>query len=126
MTRPKVIYWNSQPSPYVVDRFNAVAANGNVQLEAWFDKERDSDRSWEVDPGQWEFPASYLPKARIGSLTLPFPDKELRSRACDVLITPMDRKAGVAAAVLGRVMSKRVASRTLPVFETWVEEDDQI
>jgi len=122
MARPKVIYWNSQPSPYVVERFNAVAANGNVQLEAWFDKERDSDRSWEVDPGQWDFPASYLPAARIGSLTLPFPDRDLRSRPCDVLITPMDRKAGVAAAVLGRVMSRRVAARTLPVFETWVKK----
>ncbi len=122
MTHPWVIYWNSQPSPYVVERFNAVAANGNVQLEAWFDKERDSDRSWDVDPGQWEFPASYLPKARIGSMVLPFPDSELRSRRPDVLITPMDRVAGVAAALVGRVISRRVASRTLPVFETWVKK----
>src|SRR5664280_829855 len=122
MTLPRVIYWNSQPSPYVVERFNAVAANANVELEAWFDKERDPDRSWDVDPGQWEFPASYLPKASIGSVILPFPDTELRSRRPDVLITPMDRRAGVAAALVGRVISRRVASRTLPVFETWVKK----
>jgi glycosyltransferase involved in cell wall biosynthesis len=122
MICPRVIYWNSQPSPYVVERFNAVVANGNVQLEAWFDKERDADRSWEVDPSQWRFPAVYLPKARIGPMLLPFPDKQLQNRRPDVLITPMDRRAGMVAALVGRVISERVASRTLPVFETWVKK----
>jgi glycosyltransferase involved in cell wall biosynthesis len=122
MALPRVVYWNSQPSPYAVERFNAVAANGNVRFEAWFDKERDSDRSWDVDPSHWEFPAQYLPTARIGSLLVPFPGKELWRARPDVLVTPMDRRAGAIAAIAGRSFSRRVTSRTLPVFETWVKK----
>ncbi len=122
MALPRVVYWNSQPSPYAVERFNAVAASGNVRLEAWFDKERDSDRSWIVDPSQWEFPARYLPTTRIGTLVVPFPDKELLRTRPDVLVTAMDRRAGAIAAIAGRSFSRRVTSRTLPVFETWVKK----
>jgi glycosyltransferase involved in cell wall biosynthesis len=121
MPRPLVIYWNSQPSPYVVARFNAVIENGNVDLRAWFDKERDSDRSWLVDPTTWKFPATYLPKAQIGSRVLPFPTPAMWSISPNVLITAMDRVAGVVAALAGRAVSDRVASRTLPVYETWVK-----
>ena len=120
MPGARVVYWNSQPSPYVVERFNAVVATGQVQLEAWFDKERDSDRSWDVDPDRWGFPAHYLPTARIGNLVVPFPGPELRGHRPDVLVTPMDRMAGMVAAVVGQSISRRVAARTLPVFETWV------
>ena len=50
MSRPKVIYQNNQPTSYLVDRLNVVVANGNTDVEAWFETERESDRSWAVDP----------------------------------------------------------------------------
>jgi glycosyltransferase involved in cell wall biosynthesis len=120
MPRPHVVYWNSQPSPYVVERFNTIVETGNLNFEAWFDKERDTDRSWNVDPSKWNFRGLYLPKARIGRLVVPFPDKKLLEQCPDVLITPMDRMAGALGALVGKAISRRVVSRTLPVFETWV------
>ena len=120
MSKPVVVYWNNQPTPYVVARFNAVAEKGKIDLRAWFDTEREPDRSWELDPSQWKFDATYLPKARIGPLVVPFPDSEMLKLRPDVLITPMDRIPGVIAALVGKATSRRVASRTLPILETWV------
>jgi glycosyltransferase involved in cell wall biosynthesis len=120
MSRPLVVYWNNQPTPYVVARFNAVTDNGNVDLRAWFDSVREPDRSWELDPAEWHFPTAYLPKARIGPLVVPFPDHAMLMPRPDVLITPMDRLPGAVAALVGRAISNRVTSRTLPVFDTWV------
>ena len=122
MSRPRVVYWNSQPSPYFVERFNAAAATGRFRLEAWFDRERDADRSWDVDPDHWQFPGHYLPPTRIANMVMPFPNRRLWDRDIDVLVTPMDRLAGAVAAVAGRAFSRRVTSRTLPVFETWVKK----
>ena len=121
MPRPLVIYWNNQPTPYVVARFNAVIDKGNVDLHAWFDTAREPDRSWELDPNEWRFQHSYLPKAHIGRHIFPFPDATLRQLAPDLLITPMDRIPGALAAFTGKALAARTASRTLPVYDTWVE-----
>src|SRR5664280_1092582 len=122
MARPIVVYWNNQPTPYVVARFNAVAEAGNLDLRAWFDTEREPDRSWELDPALWKFPATYVPRARLGPLVVPLPDSDMQGLHPDVLITPMDRTSGAVAAIVGKALSRRVASRTLPVFETWVKK----
>src|SRR5512133_1390879 len=59
--RPRVVYWNNIPSPYMVDRFAAVARRGNIDLEVWFTEEREPGRSWAVTPDHWQFRARYLP-----------------------------------------------------------------
>lgn len=122
MSRPKVIYWNNQPTPYLVDRLNAVVANGNTDVEAWFETERESDRSWAVDPSSWGFSGSYLSSTKVGPLQMPFPDRRLIGHGPDVLITPIDRKAAVAAVSVGRAIAKRVAARTLPMYATWTNQ----
>ena len=30
--KPRVVYWNNIPAPYMVDRFNALVDRGNVDL----------------------------------------------------------------------------------------------
>ena len=34
--RPKVVYWNHSPTPYFVERFNAVVQRGTLNFEASF------------------------------------------------------------------------------------------
>jgi glycosyltransferase involved in cell wall biosynthesis len=80
---PRVAYWNNIPAPYVVDRFNAVARRGNVDLEAWFSRRTEPGRSWAVDEGSWEFAHRWLPAA--GSFPLPSP--LVTSHAPDVLVS---------------------------------------
>lgn len=52
----RVVYWNNIPSPYMVDRFNALAANAPFEFEAWFSDRCHGDRSWTVDESTWRFP----------------------------------------------------------------------
>lgn len=120
MTRPRIVYWNDQPTPYLVDRLNAVVANGLVEVEAWFETERHHDRSWKVDPSTWNFRGRYLSWTNVGGLRTPMPDERLLALRPDVVITPIDRKVAPTAVAVGRVIAGRVASRTLPSFETWV------
>jgi hypothetical protein len=64
-SRPRVVYWNNQPTPYLTARLNAVADRGNVDVEAWFDSWREDDRSWAVEPSDWRFPARLLQPRRL-------------------------------------------------------------
>jgi glycosyltransferase involved in cell wall biosynthesis len=68
---PRVAYWNNIPAPYVVDRFNAVAPRGNIELEAWFSYRSEPDRSWTVDEREWQFAYRWLPSP--GGFALPAP-----------------------------------------------------
>lgn len=64
--RPRVVYWNSQPTPYMVERWNAVADRGNIEMHAWFNVVREPDRSWEVDESAWRFQGRYLTTTKMG------------------------------------------------------------
>src|ERR687886_423344 len=44
--KPRVVYWQNIPSPYAIGRFNALVDRGNLDFEAWFNAERELNRSW--------------------------------------------------------------------------------
>ncbi|MDA8218110.1 MAG: glycosyltransferase family 4 protein [Dehalococcoidales bacterium] len=85
--RPRVVYWNNIPAPYMVERFNAVVRRGNIDLEAWFGARRDRDRSWAVDESSWEFPYRYLPRLGLGQRPLSLPTPVLRARRPELLVS---------------------------------------
>ena len=116
---PRVIYWFNQPTPYVVARFNAVADSGAVELEAWFSEVRQSDRSWDVDEGEWRFPACDIPARRFGPLKLRIPLAELAQTRPDVFVLEYDRLNQAIGALGGRVAARRVGFRVLPNFDAW-------
>ena len=110
---PRVVYWNNQPTPYVVARFNAVADRGNVNFEAWFDGFREADRSWDVKPETWRFRSRILRptiKGKIG----PLPTAELREVRPDVFICGYDRLRYILGSVCARSAAQRTAVRSLP------------
>ncbi len=117
-SRPRVIYWLRQPTPYYVTRLNAVAHRGNLDLEAWFSVERESDRSWSVDSGAWEFPARYIPRRRsLGGLHVP--TVELRRARPDLFILEYDRANLALGALAGRATARRLAFLVLPNYDAW-------
>jgi glycosyltransferase involved in cell wall biosynthesis len=120
---PRVVYWNNQPAPYVVNRFNAIMRRGTMDFEAWFDVEREPDRDWSVDPSDWLFPARYIPLRRRGRWDLRVPLEELRSRRPDLLVQQSPRDLStVLGALVGRAAAGRVAFRTLPTFPAWTDK----
>ena len=116
--RPKVVYWNNQPSPYVVARFNAVADRGTLDFEAWFDGIREPDRSWDVDASSWRFKARILqPSLVAGRRMLPL--AELRETRPDVFICNYDRRRHMLGAYASMAVAGRTAIRALPSFVAW-------
>lgn len=59
------MYWNNIPSPYMVERFNALASRCEFDFEAWFNDRREGDRSWAVDESTWQFPYRYTATTQL-------------------------------------------------------------
>lgn len=119
--RPKVVYWNHSPTPYFVDRFNAVVERGNLDFEAWFNDRREPMRSWEVEEADWNFPARYIPRRRLLGWPTQIPAAELRLTRPDLLVQEYDRAHLMAGFLTATAQSRRTAFRVLPNFDSWSE-----
>jgi glycosyltransferase involved in cell wall biosynthesis len=120
-TRPKVVYWNHSPTPYFVERFNAVVERGGLDFEAWFNNRRESIRSWEVDETEWRFLARYIPARKLLGWCERVPTAELRATRPDLLVQEYDRSHLTAGFLVGRTLARRTAFRVLPNFDSWSE-----
>jgi glycosyltransferase involved in cell wall biosynthesis len=108
----RVLYWFTQPTPYVVARFNAAVERPELDFHAVFSQVREPDRSWDVDESAWKFPACYLGRIKV-------PVKELRRLRPDVFILEYDRWNLALGALIGFAAAQRVAFRVLPNFDAW-------
>jgi glycosyltransferase involved in cell wall biosynthesis len=115
---PSVVYWNNIPAPYMVERFNAVAERGNVDLEVWFSTRTESDRSWAVAEESWRFPYRYLPaiRARRGS-TIPL--SALRAQP-DVLVSLYASPSFMVGSTAARLRGIRTAYWVEVTFDAWI------
>jgi glycosyltransferase involved in cell wall biosynthesis len=119
--RPKVVYWNHSPTPYFVERFNAVVERGSLDFEAWFNERREANRSWRVDERDWRFRARYIPVRSLLGWHERVPAPELREVRPDVLVQEYDRGHLTAGFLAGRALAGRTAFRVLPNFDSWSE-----
>lgn len=108
----RVLYWFTQPTPYVVARFNAAAQRPELDFHAVFSQVREPDRSWDVDESGWKFPACYLGRVKV-------PVTQLRRLRPDVFVLEYDRWNLALGAVTGFAAARRVAFRVLPNFDAW-------
>src|SRR5256885_13978224 len=105
--KPRVVYWQNIPTPNVIGRFNALVDRGNLDFEAWFNAEREPDRSWEVNPAEWRFRASYIPARRLLGSRLHLPLVELRQTRPGVLVSLYAR----LSVGMGSMADRRSAAR---------------
>ena len=108
----RVLYWFTQPTPYVVARFNAAVERPELDFHAVFSQVRQPDRSWDVDESRWKFPAGYLGRFKV-------PVRELRRLRPDVFILENDRWNLALGAMAGFAVAGRVGFRVLPNFDAW-------
>ena len=119
MTR--VVYWNNIPSPYMVDRFNAVVRRGNLEFEAWFSARTESDRSWEVNESSWLFPHRYVPVIGRGRFALAFPTPLLHGRPPDVFVSLYTAPGFLLGSSLARRRGARTAFWSEVTYDGWVQ-----
>jgi glycosyltransferase involved in cell wall biosynthesis len=107
---PSVVYWNNIPAPYMLPRFEALAARGNLNFEAWFNQADEAGRpAWEVAPETWGFRHRYLPALRLGGLRLNLPLPLLAPTAPDLLVSLYSEPAFLLGWSLARQRGVRTA-----------------
>jgi glycosyltransferase involved in cell wall biosynthesis len=121
-TKPRVVYWTNQPSPYTVGRLNAVHDLGVVELSAWFDEVRQPDRSWDVDPSSWRFDYRWVPKVKGRGRELSLPIDLLTATRPDLVVQLFDTPATAIGALVSRAYARRVSFRVLPAYAAWGQE----
>lgn len=118
--RSRVVYWNNIPSPYMVDRFNAVADRGAFEFEAWFNDRIEPDRSWDVDESSWRFKYRYVPALRIGKHALHWPWL-LLARRPDVLVSLYAEPVFIAGWLLAKLHGAKTGFWVEVTFDRWVK-----
>lgn len=117
--KPRVVYWNNIPSPYMVERFNALADRGMFDFEAWFNDRIESDRSWDVDETSWRFRYRYLPTMRLLGRTLHWP-LPLLGRRPDVLVSLYAEPSFLAGWGLAKLRGVKTGFWVEVTFDRWV------
>jgi glycosyltransferase involved in cell wall biosynthesis len=119
-SRPRVIYWNNIPAPYMVERFNAVIRRGNIDLEVWFGARTVPDRSWTIDESSWQFPYLYLPRVGLGSHKLSLPTIVPTTRRPDLLVSAYATPSFLVGLRLAWWRGWRTALWVEVTFDSWV------
>ncbi len=120
--RPFVIYWNNIPSPYMVERFNALADRGLFEFEAWFNDRIESDRSWEVNESTWRFQYRYIPSTRIGRHVLHWP-LPLLGRRPDLLVSLYAQPSFLFGWLLASIRRIKTGFWVEVTFDRWIQRN---
>jgi glycosyltransferase involved in cell wall biosynthesis len=119
--KPRVVYWNNIPAPYMVERFNAVARRGNLDLEAWFSSKTESDREWTVDERSWEFRYRHLRGVDRGTSAVAVPTPLVRRPAPEAFVSLYAGPTYLLGSALARARGARTAFWVEVTFDSWVE-----
>jgi glycosyltransferase involved in cell wall biosynthesis len=118
--RRYVVYWTNIPSPYMVEKFNAIERAGRLRFEAWFSARTEADRSWKVEEEAWQFRYRYLGGVVLGRHRFAAPLPLVQGEAPDLLVTLHAEPAFLAGWALARARGTRTVVWIEPTFDTWV------
>ncbi len=116
--RPRVVYWFEQATPSAVQRCNAVAARGDVDLEVWFNARRGRFRSWDISEAEWRFPYRFVEPLSVRGLEIRVPIRELDLVRPDLMVHDFDRAHLAMGFLTARRAAGRTAFRVLPRWPT--------
>lgn len=120
MKPPRIVYWNNIPSPYMVERFNALADRGAFEFEAWFNDRIEPGRSWDVDESTWRFRYRYLPSTQIGRHRLRWP-WPLLGRRPDVLVSLYAEPVFLFGWMLAKLRGIKTGFWVEVTFDRWLK-----
>jgi glycosyltransferase involved in cell wall biosynthesis len=115
--RPRLVYWNNIPSPYLTDRLERLSQRGNLRVEGWFNARTGPEQSWRVDEADWSFAHTYL----TGTERPPFIPAQLRTRPVpDLLVSLYAEPCFALGSMLARRRGARTAYWVESTFDSWV------
>jgi len=117
--KPFVVYWNNLPTPYMVERFNALADRSSVDFEAWFSDRIHPSRSWEVNEAEWRFRYRYINSSYLLGYTQHWP-LPIFGRRPDVLISLYAEPAFLLGWLVAKLRGAKTAFWCQVTMDTWV------
>ena len=117
--KPYVVYWNNIPSPYMVERFNAIADRKNIDFEAWFNERRHADRSWNVNEAEWRFNYRYITTVNIASKRLHLPFQILMGKRPDALVSLYAEPCFIIGWLIAKMRKVKTVFRVLKTQGHW-------
>lgn len=115
-----VVYWNNIPSPYKVERFNALADQCDFDFEAWFNDRIEPGRSWEVDETTWRFRYRYVPTRKIFGRTFHWP-LSISGRRPDLLVSLYAEPSFIFGWLIARMRGAKTAFWCQVTMDRWVQ-----
>ncbi|MBF4614149.1 glycosyltransferase family 4 protein [Curtobacterium sp. VKM Ac-1376] len=120
MTR--LVFWLPAVNPYWRDRFNALAADGEVDFECWFNRHLDPDRSWDVHPQSMAFDHTFIGKSGDQHAWLFVHDLwSAYRRANPSTIFTFHHEPKLWPVWLHRLRGRNVALYALMTWDSWVK-----
>lgn len=113
-----VVFWYSAISPYMADRFAALAAASTVNFECWFNRTRNEGRSWVVPPERLCFPHRFVPSVGMSGRAVGAPIAAV-AVARPRLVVSFHADLAVAPSALWSLPGGRLAYYVERTFETW-------
>lgn len=118
----KLIFWLPAVNPYWRDRFNALAADGTIEFECWFNRHLDPERSWEVDKQSLRFDHTFLAGANtIGIAAYLRRASRAYWRANPRVIFTFHHEPKLWLAWLHRLRGRHLALYALMTWDSWVQ-----
>ena len=118
--RPRIIYWNNIPAPYVVEWFNALEQRGNLDFEAWFSSKTEPGRSWIVDESQWRFRYRYLSSIGLGRRRFAIPPLLAGRNLPDLMVSLYADPSFVLGWLVAHSRGVRAGFWVEVTFDNWV------
>lgn len=118
--RPRVIYWNNIPTPYVVERFNALERRGNLDFEAWFSSRTEPGRSWIVDESQWQFRYRYLTSIGLAQRRVAIPPFLATRDLPDLVVSLYADPSFLVGWFIARLRGVRTGFWVEVTFDDWI------
>ena len=121
--RPKIVYWSNIPTPYMVDRFNALARSDFFDFEVWFNEKTHDDRSWEIDENKWGFTYRYIPHGKVFGINYRFPSMVVRRDKPDVIVMLHAEPIFILGWVICKFRGIKTGFRVLLTYDRWVKRN---
>ena len=107
--KPRVVYWNNIPTPYIVERFNAVSKRGNLDFTAWFSDMIESDRSWVLNTEEWLFQYRLIPCVNLLRKKIHLTPFETVTKEMDLLVAFYSEPAMIVGLTAAKLRGVKTA-----------------
>jgi glycosyltransferase involved in cell wall biosynthesis len=118
--RPRVVFWDTLPSPYGVEQYNLLADRGQLDFSVWFSRRTEPDRSWDVNESTWKFRGTHVEDPSCGLDAASRFERRCQRDRPDLLISPYGERAFVAGHAIAKSLGIRTILLVQPTFDAWV------